>query len=266
MVFDFHLHVFPDALAPKVIPMLAKRSNLFPVTDGTVSDTVAKMKEWGIDGGLFLNIATVPRQQTTINNTAAQLNGKDGFYAFGSVHPYAENVEDELRRIKALGLCGIKLHPEYQEFFADDKNVFHVYELCSSLGLAVVFHAGADIGCPPPVHASADRLSAVADNFPELRIVAAHFGGFMHWDTVDYYLIGKKNVWFDTSMTAGWLSPERMKAMALRHGTDRILFGSDCPWCSGKTSLRQILDMGLSVEDTERILYKNAMAFFNDLK
>ena len=80
MIIDFHTHIFPDKLAGKVIPMLAERSGITPNSDGTFSDTCAKLAEWGFDGAVFLNIATAPRQQNTINNTAAEINNNKNYF------------------------------------------------------------------------------------------------------------------------------------------------------------------------------------------
>lgn len=258
MIIDFHVHTFPDAIAPRVIKALSEAADLEPQTNGTVSDTLEKMTQWGIDKAVLLNIATTPHQQTTINNVAAENNKHDRLRAFGSVHPFAQDSEDELRRIKDLGLKGIKLHPEYQDFFIDDERLFSIYETCSSLGLAITFHTGADKGYGPPVHATPDRILRVVQNFPKLKIIAAHFGGFMFWDAVDYFLVGK-NLYLDTAFTHGYLAPERMRDMVLRHGTDKVLFASDCPWENGADSLKTIESLNLPAADKERILGLNAL-------
>ncbi|MBQ6809344.1 MAG: amidohydrolase family protein [Clostridia bacterium] len=257
MIIDFHVHTFPDKLAPKVIPKLAEMAGIEPQTDATVSDTLAKMKEWGVDRAVLLNIATAPTQQTTINNVSSE-NNRLPFYTFGSVHPDAEDKIDELKRIKKLGIYGIKLHPEYQNFFIDDEKALPIYEECQALGLPITFHAGCDLGFEPPVHATPDRMRKIIDMFPNLTVIAAHFGGYRCWDMVDHFLVGK-NIYFDTSFTANEIDPMRMKEMILRHGTDKVLFASDCPWKKMSDSIDHIEKMGLTAADSERIFYKNAL-------
>lgn len=215
------------------------------------------MKKCAVDRAVLLNIATGPSQQRTINNTAAE-NNKLPFYVFGSVHPDAEDKISELKRIKELGLYGIKLHPEYQNFFIDDKKLYSIYEECESLKLPIIFHAGCDLGFSPPVHATPDRIRKVIDLFPKLTVIAAHFGGYKCWDMVEYFLSGQ-NVYFDTAFTAGEISPERMKDISLKHGIDKILFASDCPWKKMSDSIKQIEQMRLSTADTEKIFEKNAL-------
>ena len=258
MVIDFHTHIFPDALAGKVLPKLSDASGIIPHTDGTFNGTVNKFREWNIDGAVFLNIATTPKQQNTINNVASEINKKKNFYAFGSVHPFAGDALSELDRIKSLGLKGIKLHPEYQDFYVDDPRVFSVYDKARALDLCVVFHAGVDIGIAPPVHSTPDRFLSIIKNFPGLKVVAAHLGGFSSWDMVEYYLTGK-DIYFDTSMTAGYLETDRMKRIVKRHGVDKILFGSDCPWASSKTAFDGVLSLGLSSSDNDMIFGQNAL-------
>ena len=86
MLIDSHIHVFPDALAPKVIPKLAAISGYDNQTDGTLSSTLEKMREWGVDKGVFLSIATKPSQQKSINDFCASI-ASDTVIPFGSVHP-----------------------------------------------------------------------------------------------------------------------------------------------------------------------------------
>lgn len=51
MIIDFHTHIFPDDLAPKVLSkLLANINNLYtPVTDMNVFGLLANMTAWNID-------------------------------------------------------------------------------------------------------------------------------------------------------------------------------------------------------------------------
>ena len=148
MIIDFHVHIFPDKIAKKAIGNLARISGLTPFTDGTIKDTMDKLKACGVDKAVFLNIATKPSQMTTINDEAARLNSMyENFTSFGSVHPDGENCLNELERINSLGIRGIKLHPDYQVFFANDKKCtqYMIYAaswpcllLCIPVGTATV--------------------------------------------------------------------------------------------------------------------------------
>jgi predicted TIM-barrel fold metal-dependent hydrolase len=74
---------------------------------------------------------------------------------------------------------------------------------------------------------------------------------------VKKHLVGR-DVWFDTSSTFWELPEEQAKEIALAHGTDRILFGSDYPASLPGQAIADVLTMGLSDEDNEKIFYRNA--------
>ena len=135
MLIDSHIHVFPDALAPKVIPKLAAISGYDNQTDGTLASTLEKMREWGVDKGVFFSIATKPSQQKSINDFCASI-ASDTVIPFGSVHPDAPDWEPELERIAALGLRGIKLHPDYQDFDMDEPRVLPIFKRPGTWGCA----------------------------------------------------------------------------------------------------------------------------------
>lgn len=61
---------------------------------------------------------------------------------------------------------GIKMHPDYQKFYVDDKKMYKFYEIFSELDIFIHFDAGVDIGYPPPYHATPERIKNLIENFP----------------------------------------------------------------------------------------------------
>lgn len=265
-VIDAHIHTFPDKIADAAVSKLQRISGLTPFTNGTVSDTLAKMEAAGVDRGFFLNIATSPRQQTAINNSAAELNRSypDRVSAFGSVHFQAPDALSELERIRDLNLPGIKLHPDYQGFSIDDPQLDPIYAKCAELGLPVIFHTGWDFYSPDLIHAPPEASRRVLDRFPDLVMVLAHFGGMKQWDEVERCLIGR-NVWLDTAMCATYADPSQIRRMILAHDPSRILLGSDCPWENPADSVRFILSLELPDSLTRAILSENAKRLLKKL-
>ena len=260
-VADAHVHTFPDKIAAKAVGKLAVTSGITPSTDGTLAQTQALMQENRIDHAVLLNIATAPGQERTVNNTAAANAADETLTPLGSVHFLSENPVAEVHRIASLGLKGIKLHPDYQDFLIDDERLFPIYEACAALGLPVVFHAGWDCYSPELVHAPPEKSAAVLARFPELKMVLAHFGGLCRWDEVERHLLGK-NVWFDTAMCATFADKAQIRRMILAHDPQKILFGSDCPWEHPQKSLEWLLSLELPQEILSGILYDNAAALF----
>lgn len=258
MIIDFHMHVFPEQLAERTLTKLSQVAKIEPYTDGTVLGTLQRMKEWGITRGVILQIATRPGQETTVNNWAAAMQqAHPELYFFGSVHPDSENAIAELRRIRDLGLKGIKFHPDYQGFFVEDPKLFPLYQEISDLALPLIFHAGFDPVSPEVVHATPKAIAEVARRFPRLTLIGAHMGGMLRYDESEAFL-ADSGVYIDTSMSATYCSAEQFTRMVRRFGADRVLFGTDSPWDSAPRELAFIEALPISLEEKENILWRNA--------
>jgi len=230
MIIDFHAHCFPDAIAARALPKLAAHGGVRePAFDGTAAGLLATMDGAGIDRCVVANIATNPGQQRAVNDFAISLLENKRLIPFGSVHPASPGALDELRRLKDAGIKGIKLHPDYQEFFPDEPRVFPIYREAARLGLVTLFHAGVDIGLCNPVRATPARLADALPRFEGAPVVAAHFGGYIIWREVVDHLCGR-DIYFDTSYCARKMPPPWAKEIIQAHGTQRILFGTDLPW------------------------------------
>lgn len=258
MLIDFHTHAFPDKIAARAIDKLSHASGgMQPYTDGTVEGLRALMAREGVDASVILHIATNAHQQKSVNDFAAAVQNKTDIFSFGSVFPDSEDALDELERIKELGLLGVKLHPDYQGFFVDDPKMKPLYKKISALGLITVFHAGFDYGFPPPYGATPDRVARALDWF-DSPVVCAHYGGLNCNEGVLNELCGRENLYIDTSF--GYASLPRYYAEKIieKHGTDRILFGTDAPWHTPTMELRLLRSLGLSDEDLYKICAGNA--------
>ncbi len=257
MVIDFHTHIFPDSLAVKTIPLLAERSGLIAHTDGTIKQTLDKMKQAGVTCAVQQNIATNPRQMSKVNDFAISCNQLEEIVAFGSVHPEADSVEYELDRLKDAGILGIKLHPDYQGFFVDDPKMQPVYEAILKRGFILQFHTGLDLGLPDPIHAAPKALSRTLGLFSGEKVVFAHMAGFQMADDALEYIIGK-NVYIDTSCAFGFTDNNQLLTMLKSHSEDKILFATDCPWGNFEMDIQALLSLDLSEKLKEKILHKNA--------
>lgn len=262
MIIDFHTHAFPDKLATRAIETLAKKASVPYFANGTVGDTNEKMKNWNVDSRVMLSIATNPKQQTNVNNFAIETNNNKTIYSFGSVHPLSENAEDELLRIKQAGLRGVKFHPEYQQFQINDKKVYPLYDKCIKLGLTVVFHAGKDLGYPETLNASAEMIKDLSHTFGGADFVMAHFGSCMMGEEFLQTAAGC-DFYIDTSFSKGYIKKETAEKIIEKHGADKVVFGSDCPWASAKETFDFINSFDITKEEKDKIFYKNALNLLN---
>lgn len=257
MIIDIHTHTFPDDLACRAVPTLAKRAGLVPFTDGTCRCLKENMKNESVDISLVLPIATKESHTETINKWALDIQSNDNIISFGTIHPDYKKWDEEITWLKKNGFKGIKLHPDYQDFFVDEDRMFPLYEKIFNNNLIVLFHAGIDIGLPKICHCPPDRLKNVYDTFPNSTIIAAHMGGFQCTEDVEKYLIGT-HIFLDTSYSVNDLEPKKMERLIKSHGADKILFGSDSPWGSQKQSIEYIQNLKLSKDEIDAILGGNA--------
>jgi predicted TIM-barrel fold metal-dependent hydrolase len=263
MIIDFHAHCFPDGLAKRAIARLESTAKIKASFDGTIKGLQSSMKEAGIKISVIQSIATKPAQTETINNWSAAVESNEHIIAFGTIHPDYINWKKEIRRIKDLGLRGIKYHPDYQDFFVDEKRMFPVYEEIFKLGLIVLFHAGVDIGLPGADHCTPRRLSNILKQFPGGRIVAAHMGGFWYWKDVSNYLLGKE-IYFDTSYSIKWMGDKLAKKIILDHGYKKILFATDSPWASQKDEVDIFRNLRLGEDIEKAIFAENAIRLLSN--
>ena len=262
MLIDFHTHAFPERIAARAIGKLSHDAGgLAPQTDGTLSSLKEQMLTDGVDISVVHSIATSPKQQHNVNNFAMEIDKDATIVAFGSVHPDAPDALEELERIHAAGLKGVKFHPEYQQFYADDEKMKPIYKKISSLGLVTLFHAGHDYGFPPPYHAMPEHLLRALKWF-DSPVVAAHWGGVGCGGEVLEKLCGE-NIWLDLSFGYAAMSKPIARAIVDKHTPDRLLFASDMPWHRPEWELRLIRSLDLSESDREKILHGNAQSLLS---
>lgn len=262
MLIDFHTHAFPEKIAARAVAGLSHcAGGLEPQTDGTLEALRTQMHLDGVDISVVQSIATNPHQQQKVNDYAMEMNRLPDIVAFGSVHPDAPDALEELERIHAAGLKGVKFHPEYQCFFADEARMKPIYRKISELGLITLFHAGQDYGFAPPYHGMPDQLLG-AKRWLDPPVVAAHWGGVGCGEAVLEKLCGEE-FYFDLSFGYGIMPKYLAQKILDRHTPDRLLFASDMPWHRPSWELRLINSLDISETDREKILHGNAEKLLN---
>ncbi|MFW5985595.1 MAG: amidohydrolase family protein [Halanaerobiaceae bacterium] len=258
MLIDFHVHCFPEELARDTVPRLAEEANIQARLPGTISALQDSMAEAGIDYSVLQNIATRPSQTEKINNWAAEVQKEnENLFCFGTVHPEYENPQQEFKRIKDLGLKGVKFHPDYQEFFVDQNKYFPLYEMALQQDLILLFHAGEDIGLPAPQHCTPERFKKIATEFAGEKIIAAHMGGYNYWEEVEKHLVGK-DCYLDSSYSQKFMTDKQFLRIIKNHGPEKIIFATDSPWADQKEEVERISSLGLDPETEKKIFADNA--------
>ena len=257
-IFDTHTHVFPDRIAAHVLAHLSELSHgLPPQTLGTWDDLARQGEEAGYTGWMNCPVVTRPGQFKSLNTWASEHNHWPGL-SLGGIHPEDTDHAGIIHQIRDLGLHGLKMHPEYQEFGVLEKRVEDIWCACEEESMPVIIHGADDVGFEPPYHSKPADFAELSRRHPGLVIIVAHLGGWNQWDAVEHDLVGS-NVYMDTSFAYSCMKDKSQFARIVRaHGSQRILYGTDSPWQDLKTSIREIQSQGFSQEELSDIFWNTA--------
>jgi predicted TIM-barrel fold metal-dependent hydrolase len=252
-IIDAHAHIFPSKVAIKATQSTGNYYGAQMYGNGTIEDLLIKGKEINVYKYIVHSTATKVDQVESINNFIADAQAmNESFIGFGTLHPELTNVKLEVNRLIALGLKGIKLHPDFQDFNIDDSSMMPIYEALEGK-LPVLIHMGDE----NRTSSSPKRLANVLNKYQNLTVIAAHLGGYQMWDEAIKYLVGK-NLYLDTSSSLAFLNKEKSTYIIKTHGTNKVLFGSDYPMWSHEEELQRFYSLDLTPEEQEQILWKNA--------
>ncbi len=213
-----------------------------------------------------------------------------------------EEAAKELERaVKKLNLKGAKLNSHARGEYLDDQKYWVIFEAAESLEVPLYLHPTlpspsilkpyADYGFPlagPPfgfgaeaaLHSMRLIYSGLFDKFPKLKIVIGHMGeGLPFWlYRIDFYWLKPwvdpelapkilrrpsdyvKDNFLMTSSGMHYLPAFICAYLAL--GGDRIAFGADHPFESGKESLDALGTLPICDEDREKFYHGNAEKLF----
>ncbi len=265
MIIDFHTHCFPDALAPRAIGQLTETISslhIRPSTDGTVAGLISNMERSGIDQSVVCNIATNARQMRKVNDFAIFLKAQypEKLIPLGSLHPHAEGLAEELNRLMAAGIHGIKLHPDYVNIDFDAPDFEEILTLCEANNVFVITHAGFDPLSPDHFHCTPAMVCRVLDKHPALKLVVAHMGG-LHCEAESLSLLCGRDVYLDTSLMTH--RPEKaalLYKILQSHAPNRLLFATDTPWTDAREEVSSIRTAPLSEELKTAVFSNNALS------
>ena len=257
MIIDFHAHCFDDRIAAAAVDKLQDSARIRAAHDGTLNGLLTHMSECGVDKSVVLPVATKPSQVKSINTWAIE-NRSDKLCFFGALHPDDPDWAENLALLKQAGFKGIKLHPDYQHFFADDARLMPIYEAIRDLSFIVVLHAGVDVSNTAPVGCTPLMIRRVMQNVPGLTLVAAHMGSHALWRDVEEVLVGLP-LFLDTAYSHYALGDEGMARIIRRHGAENVLFGTDSPWKKADDEIARISGLPLSAADIDLIMSQNAI-------
>jgi predicted TIM-barrel fold metal-dependent hydrolase len=224
----------------------------------TAGNLLREMAELGIASSVVLPIdypvpAPLSRNAEIVLSLA---RGRREIIAFGSVHPYARDVEGKLDRQKAMGARGIKVHPAVQMVRPDNPRALRLYGLCGARGLPVLFHCG-PVGIEPKKGRAKSQVAlyekGIAEN-PGTTFVLGHSGA-LQMEQALAYAKRYPNVYMDLSCQ----SLANVRRILEEADPDRAMYGTDWPFYHQAIALAKVL-IATEGDDALRrkVLYGNA--------
>ncbi|MBU7001949.1 MAG: amidohydrolase family protein [Theionarchaea archaeon] len=277
MIIDFNtepLQLASDISFPVKTPKEVQSAKFIDKTQGLIRT----MDKAGID----ISVVVPVLAPSEVVSRAVSVH-EDRLIGFAYGFPHEECREDLREAVKDFGLKGVKLFPVAHGLTLASPEYRPLYEEAEKLHIPVmvdatppfVFHMKVQsmhqFSSHPDVYTQqsweAHSLWRLLDS-PLLKglsvnVVAEHLGGgvplYWYWGGVaERYNEKIAHIFFDTSHP-GWITSQMIRTAAETVGVSKLLFASDVEmFANQKEALAILHDAGLSPEDEERILYKNA--------
>ncbi len=261
-IIDAHCHIYPDAIAERAVNGIDTFYDGLPGEhfEGTVSDLGEMGLADGVDHFIVFSVATKASQVHSINEFIAEnvKNSEGRFTGLGTLHLDSDDQERDLDHLQELGLKGVKLHPDVQDFVIDEPRAMKIFEMCEDRGLPVCVHTG-DYRYD---RSNPDRTANVLRAFPRLKFIGPHFGGWSVWKDAMKTLPDFPNIVVDTSSSLFWMDDDFARDIIRAYGADRVMFGTDYPMWRHRSEIERICSLGLDDDEIEDIMWRTCARTF----
>ena len=261
-VLAHHAHVFPQSVKP----------------DGTIDRLLRLLDACGIDGAVCFAPFAHQTEAAAIEPVgwlAGELKNQPRLHGFGTVDVRRRDLRDQVRRIADLGMRGIKLHPNAQEFDLLGAAAHEIYGAAQDADLFLTFHSG--VHHYRIKHYNVLGFDEIAYNFPRLRLSLEHVGGYSFFAEALAVIVnnipfppqpgrrprvfgGLTSVFTQHYNRFWYLSRERLLEAVAQAGAEQLIFGLDFPYNledNTKIGLQTLRSLGLSATDLALILGGN---------
>mgnify|MGYP000847675263 FL=1 len=254
MIIDCHSHIYESST-----PKGSKKSGHFGTTasEFTAEDMIKTMDENNVDMTVANMLRPLLSEKDFMerNGYVADAAKKypDRIIGLVRINPWMDHSVSLLEKaIKEMGLKGMKFHPNMEAFQVSDSIIHPLMEKASELDIPVQIHTG-QWGCQPAL------VGELADTFPDVPIILAHFGGMYYKDAI--FMASKfNNIYLETS-AFGW-THRVVRGAIDKIGADRIIWGTDVPLHHIEVEMLKIKMAKLTEKELELALGLNAAKLF----
>ena len=254
-IIDIHTHIYPSKIALKATDSVRDFYGLRG--SGNMDGTVELLRRRGAMAGIscftVLPVSNAPNRVHSINRFIwEQTEIYNDFIGFGTVHAAMDGIEEEVEWILNAQLKGIKMHPDSQRFPIDDPRLYPVYDAIQGK-IPVMLH----MGDPRYNYSHPVRLRRVMDTFPQLQVIAAHFGGYQMFDTAKEQLYDT-DCFFDISSAMMFMQPGEAERYINIYGAERMAYGTDYPLWDPVEEVKHFQTLKLTGAQFDQIAHKTA--------
>ncbi|AGK61769.1 putative metal-dependent hydrolase of the TIM-barrel fold protein [Archaeoglobus sulfaticallidus PM70-1] len=228
----------------------------------SVEKMLADMDEAGVEKAVVVGVDAETTYSYKVSNDAVYRAYEESggrLIPFAGVDPHKGKVAlKEIDRIVKLNFKGLKFMPHLHELNPNDPKMYEIYRAANDYGLPLLFHTGTQFHKGSKIkYCRPLYLDDVAVDFPDLKIIIAHFG-YPWYEEALAVVRRNENVYFNI---AGW-SPKYIPEVVIRQMnsilSDKVLFGTDYPLMNYKRVVEELKQLNLKETTYEKMFYRNA--------
>ena len=274
MIVDFHTHIFPPSVKQDREKFFddAGFKLLYSSKDAkiiTAEELVSAMEENGIKRSVTFGFPWKDEKNYKMHNDyiiESVLKFPEKLWGFCCLYPDgSKSSEREVERCLDAGLKGVGEIAFYDSDMTPEviDSLKGIAQICLHRNCPILLHTNEPVGhvYPGKSPMSLSALYSLLKSYPDNKFVLAHWGGGLFF----YALMKKevkevlKNVWFDTAASPYLYKKDIYTIASYILGPEKILFGSDYPLISPSRYFDEMEQAGISSEEAEKIVGKNAM-------
>ncbi|MBX6343027.1 MAG: amidohydrolase [Thermomicrobiaceae bacterium] len=276
LVIDAHTHIFPPDVChgrQSYLPRDTWFEHLYANPGAllvTVEDIVASMDAAGIQRSVVCGFPWRDPGLCRAHNdylADAARRFPDRISWVATVSPLERGALPEAERCFALGAVGLgELNADAQGFdFREPEPFGPLVDLCRAAGRPILFHVSEPVGhlYPGKGTATPDRFLHFLGAFPDLPVVAAHWGGGLpFYELMPEVASLARNVVYDSAASTYLYRFGVFRAVLDIVGPERVMMASDFPVLRQDRFLRRVLRAGLREDERQAVLGRTAERVF----
>jgi len=272
-VVDAHVHIFPPDIVRSRVAY-CERDRWFGLLYGnprarlvTAEELANSMEEAGINVAIAAGFPWADSGLCAYHNDyLAEASRASGWRIawLATVVPHHRSAPAEAVRSFAAGACGIgELNADAQGFdWSEPDQLTEMVEVCRAAGRPIMAHVSEPLGHDYPGKGTAwpQRFVRFLERFPEIVVVAAHWGGGLpFYELMPEVAAVTRNLVYDSAASTYLYRFSVFRVVVDLVGVERVLFASDFPVLKQGRFLERVRrESGLTEQELVLVLSENA--------